>query len=71
MHFVRVCTLVSNQLILFWLSQIRYTGYRDRPLEERQIRFINGCREGHADVVSVILSLVKCSLVTCYPWLMN
>ncbi|KAH9407348.1 hypothetical protein TYRP_012901 [Tyrophagus putrescentiae] len=31
-------------------SEIRYTGYRDRPLEERQIRFINGCREGHTDV---------------------
>lgn len=34
-------------------SEIRYTAYRDRPLEERQIRFINGCREGHADVAFV------------------
>ena len=29
---------------------MRYTGYRDRPLEERQVRFQNGCREGHAEV---------------------
>nr|XP_027199372.1 protein big brother-like [Dermatophagoides pteronyssinus] len=34
-------------------SEIRYTGYRDRPLEERQIRFINGCREGHTDIAFV------------------
>ncbi|XP_077292263.1 protein big brother-like [Arctopsyche grandis] len=31
-------------------SEVRYTGYRDRPLEERQVRFQNGCREGHAEV---------------------
>ena len=33
--------------------QVRFTGYRDRPLEERQIRFQNGCREGHTEAVSV------------------
>jgi len=32
--------------------QVRYTGYRDRPLEERQVRFQNGCREGHTELVS-------------------
>jgi hypothetical protein len=30
--------------------QIRYTGFRDRPQEERRIRFQNGCREGHTEV---------------------
>ncbi|KAH8020170.1 hypothetical protein HPB51_025331 [Rhipicephalus microplus] len=30
--------------------EIRYTGYRDRPLEERQVRFQNACREGHTEV---------------------
>lgn len=30
--------------------QVRYTGYRDRPQEERQIRFQNGCREGHTEI---------------------
>lgn len=29
---------------------MRYTGYRDRPQEERQIRFQNGCREGHSEI---------------------
>lgn len=29
---------------------MRYTGYRDRPQEERQIRFQNGCREGHTEI---------------------
>ncbi|XP_059473776.1 protein big brother-like [Neocloeon triangulifer] len=31
-------------------SEVRYTGYRDRPLEERQVRFQNGCREGHTEI---------------------
>lgn len=30
--------------------QIRYTGFRDRPQEERKIRFQNGCREGHTEI---------------------
>lgn len=33
--------------------QVRYTGYRDRPQEERQIRFQNGVREGHTEVAFV------------------
>lgn len=33
--------------------QIRYTGFRDRPQEERQIRFQNGCREGHSELAFV------------------
>lgn len=31
-------------------SEIRYTGYRERAAEERQIRFQNGCREGHTEI---------------------
>ncbi|XP_064640703.1 core-binding factor subunit beta-like isoform X2 [Lineus longissimus] len=31
-------------------SEIKYTGFRDRPHEERQLRFQTDCREGHADV---------------------
>ncbi|XP_012235417.1 protein big brother-like [Linepithema humile] len=31
-------------------SEVRYTGYRDRPMEERQVRFTNGCREGHTEI---------------------
>ncbi|XP_049800454.1 protein big brother isoform X1 [Schistocerca nitens] len=34
-------------------SEVRYTGYRDRPLEERQARFHNGCREGHTEIAFV------------------
>jgi hypothetical protein len=36
-----------NELFLF---QVRYTGYRDRPPEERQMRFTSGCREGHTEI---------------------
>ncbi|CAD1480857.1 unnamed protein product [Heterotrigona itama] len=31
-------------------SEVRYTGYRDRPVEERQVRFQNGCREGYTEI---------------------
>ncbi|XP_015109367.1 protein big brother [Diachasma alloeum] len=30
--------------------EVRYTGFRDRPLEERQGRFQNACREGHTEI---------------------
>ncbi|XP_071959254.1 core-binding factor subunit beta-like [Antedon mediterranea] len=30
-------------------SEIRYTGFRDRSIEERQVRFQSGCREGHSE----------------------
>lgn len=32
------------------MLKVRYTGYRDRPMEERQVRFQNGCREGHTEI---------------------
>ncbi|ROT66678.1 putative protein big brother-like [Penaeus vannamei] len=31
-------------------EQVRYTGYRDRPMEERRQRFQAGVREGHTEV---------------------
>ena len=31
--------------------QVRYTGYRDRPLHERQTKFICALREGHTEIV--------------------
>ncbi|XP_072013211.1 core-binding factor subunit beta-like isoform X2 [Amphiura filiformis] len=34
-------------------SEVRYTGYRDRSHEERQVRFQAGCREGHAEIAFV------------------
>ncbi|XP_055891205.1 core-binding factor subunit beta-like isoform X2 [Biomphalaria glabrata] len=34
-------------------SEVRYTGYRDRPIDERQLRFHSDCREGHADLAFV------------------
>ncbi|KAK3779767.1 hypothetical protein RRG08_035905 [Elysia crispata] len=33
--------------------EVRYTGFRDRPMDERQLRFQAECREGHADVAFV------------------
>lgn len=30
--------------------KVKYTGFRDRPVEERQVRFQTGCREGHTEI---------------------
>ncbi|CAG5135297.1 unnamed protein product, partial [Candidula unifasciata] len=35
-------------------SEVRYTGFRDRPQEERQLRFQAEVREGHADLAFVV-----------------
>ncbi|KAG8293644.1 hypothetical protein J6590_013793 [Homalodisca vitripennis] len=39
-------------MVIFCL-QVRYTGYRDRPLDERVLRFHNACREGHTEIAYV------------------
>lgn len=31
-------------------AQVRYTGFRDRPIEERRGRFRAGCCEGHTEI---------------------
>ncbi|XP_071394523.1 core-binding factor subunit beta isoform X4 [Centroberyx affinis] len=33
--------------------EIKYTGFRDRPHEERQARFQNACRDGRSEVAFV------------------
>uniref|UniRef100_A0A3Q4HNG6 Core-binding factor subunit beta n=1 Tax=Neolamprologus brichardi TaxID=32507 RepID=A0A3Q4HNG6_NEOBR len=33
--------------------EIKYTGFRDRPHEERQARFQNACRDGRSEVVTL------------------
>lgn len=36
-------------------SEVKYTGFKDRPVEERQMKFIANCEEGHTEV-SVVQS---------------
>ncbi|CAG0879757.1 unnamed protein product [Darwinula stevensoni] len=31
-------------------SEVRYTGYRDRPVAERRSRFETGCKDGHTEI---------------------
>lgn len=33
--------------------EIKYTGFRDRPHEERQTRFQNACRDGRSEIAFV------------------
>uniref|UniRef100_A0ABM5EUR0 Core-binding factor subunit beta isoform X7 n=1 Tax=Pogona vitticeps TaxID=103695 RepID=A0ABM5EUR0_9SAUR len=33
--------------------EIKYTGFRDRPHEERQARFQNACRDGRSEIAFV------------------
>lgn len=39
--------------IFLLLYQVRYTGYRDRPQEQRQVHFQHYCREGHTEIAFV------------------
>ncbi|XP_003746155.1 protein big brother [Galendromus occidentalis] len=54
-------------------GEVRYTGFRDRPREERQIRFQSGVREGHTDIAFVAngtnlqLMFSACPPVLGYP----
>ena len=34
--------------------QVKYTGYRDRPIEERKRRFMEDLQEGHSVIVSYL-----------------
>jgi hypothetical protein len=34
-------------------AEVRYTGYRDRPMEERRARFQNGVRDGHTELAFI------------------
>ncbi|XP_070196307.1 core-binding factor subunit beta-like isoform X2 [Littorina saxatilis] len=41
-------------ILSLWRREgVRYTGYRDRSLDERQLRFQTECREGHSDLAFV------------------
>ncbi|KAG8437660.1 hypothetical protein GDO86_008392 [Hymenochirus boettgeri] len=39
------------------LHKIKYTGFRDRPHEERQARFQNACRDGRSEIQQLTLAL--------------
>uniref|UniRef100_UPI00358F785A core-binding factor subunit beta-like isoform X4 n=1 Tax=Myxine glutinosa TaxID=7769 RepID=UPI00358F785A len=46
--------------------EVRYTGYRDRPIEERQMRFQTGCRDGRSDVVFLQAPMILNGV--CVTW---
>ncbi|KAF3854467.1 hypothetical protein F7725_022522 [Dissostichus mawsoni] len=39
--------------LLHWVHSIKYTGFRDRPHEERQARFQNASRDGRSEIAFV------------------
>ena len=46
-----------EDLLLFSLLdpfQVKYSAYRDRPVDERKRRFVEDLREGHSVIVSKI-----------------
>ena len=67
--YLRICFKILNNLgiqysyiyqvltnTFYFTFQVRFTGYRDRPLHERQTKFICALREGHTEIVSIFLS---------------
>lgn len=49
MNLKRLCRWLTFNT-KFNRLQVRYTGFRDRPADERKLRFSNGCREGHTEI---------------------
>ena len=62
--------LAGNRLVnkvLIGPFQVRYTAFRDRPLQERQGKFINSLREGHTEIVSHPTFLLQVSeMFSCF-----
>ncbi|KPP75938.1 hypothetical protein Z043_104763 [Scleropages formosus] len=48
-----MCQLCAHRARAPSLPQIKYTGFRDRPHEERQARFQNACRDGRSEIAFV------------------
>lgn len=48
---VKIC-LAGVTAQLTDMFQVRYTGYRDRPIHERQNKFLNAARDGSTEIVS-------------------
>ena len=47
----------SSWLILV-ICQVRYTGYRDRPIHERQNKFLSAARDGSTEIVSILFIIL-------------
>ena len=47
--------------------QVKFTGYRDRPVEERRRRFVEDLQEGHSVIVSHLYRhrLLSVSVLPC------
>ena len=53
LHLVKLCVCVIDiECTLSYAAQVRFTSCRDRPLHERQAKFIQCLREGFMDIVS-------------------
>jgi len=38
-------------MISEYLLQVRFVGFKDRPIAERRLCFTNGCKEGQTEIV--------------------
>ena len=48
----------SSPRVILAIFQVRYTGYRDRPIHERQNKFLNAARDGSTEIVSTIFIIL-------------
>ena len=50
--------LTERTELILAIFQVRYTGYRDRPIHERQNKFLNAARDGSTEIVSTIFIIL-------------
>ena len=69
-------SLHTSSWLIGAIFQVRYTGYRDRPIHERQNKFLSAARDGSTEIVSTIFIILTIKIelkspvtVALFTWL--
>ena len=55
---IKLFVSVASSWLILVICQVRYTGYRDRPIHERQNKFLSAARDGSTEIVSILFIIL-------------
>ena len=55
---IKLFVSVASSWLILLICQVRYTGYRDRPIHERQNKFLSAARDGSTEIVSILFIIL-------------
>ncbi len=61
-HVLSPFLLVLVMFVLVACMQVKFTGYKERPVEERKRKFVEDLHEGHSVIVSSSVFANECNL---------